>query len=129
MAKINRPGPLGSLVTLGLIIERPDRTVAEIAEELDGRFKDARYDPATASSSIKRMVEEENPRLEFTHRGEGRSRKDDRFGPTAIGIDYFDGWMRMRLGGAFPVREALYGRMELCRGPGDLPDLIRMASE
>jgi hypothetical protein len=129
MEKITRLRMPGSLATLGLIIERPHRTVAEIAEELDERFAEAQYDPATAWSSIKRMRDEENPRLEVTHLGEGRSRKDDRFGPTTRGIEEFDEWMRMYLGGVPPVREALYGRMELCRGPNDLPDLIRIAAE
>jgi len=129
MAKINPSGLPGSIAILGLVIERPDRTVADIADELDERFAEAQYDPATANHTIKRMVSEDNPRLEFTHKEPGRSRRDDRFGPTAVGLDEFENWMRMSPLGVPAVREALYGRMELCRGPEDLPDLIRMADE
>lgn len=129
MSKPNPADLPGSMAILGLLVERPDQTVAEVTESLRERFAGAQFDPATASHTLSRMAREERPRLTCTYQAPGRARREDRYVPSAFGAEEFDCWMRMRPTGVPALREALYGRIELCRGPEDLPELIRMARE
>ena len=52
----------------------------------------------------------------------------DRYRLTRAGINEFNGWMYQRPIGTPALREALYGRIEVCRLE-DLPELIRIARE
>jgi hypothetical protein len=52
----------------------------------------------------------------------------DRYRLTHIGLNEYSGWMYREPIGIPALREALYGRIELCRLE-DLPELIRIARE
>jgi hypothetical protein len=118
------------MAILGLLIERPDQTVAEVAEELKVRFARSRFDPATASHTLRRMAhgERTRPRVRRSYESPGSGRKLDRYRATLAGMDEFRSWMYARPTGVPALREALYGRIELCQLE-DLPELIRIARE
>jgi hypothetical protein len=128
MSKPNPADMPGSMAILGLLIETPDLTVAEVAEGLKTRFADCRFDPSTASNTLRQMAREKpgRPRVTCTHKAPGRSQ--DRYRLTSVGVDEFQGWMYCKPIGTPALREALYGRIELCHLE-DLPELIRIARE
>jgi len=116
------------MAIIGLLTETPDMTVAEVAEALKKRFAVCRFDASTARGSLLQMAEARRPRVRCTHRPPGRSRMQDRYRPTPLGTDEFNAWKFMQPIGIPALREALYGRIELCRLE-DLPELIRMGRE
>jgi hypothetical protein len=130
MSKPNPADLPGSMAILGLLIETPDMTVAEVAEGLKKRFAACRFDPSTARHTLRQMADSKrsHPRVTCTHRSPGRSRMQDRYRLTHAGVDEFHGWMYRKPIGTPALREALYGRIELCRLE-DLPELIRIARE
>jgi hypothetical protein len=133
---MSKPNPAelpGSMVVLGLLIERPGQTVAEVAESLDKRFSHSRFDPATAHNTLPQMARRgrQPPRARCIHRTSGRGHKaQDRYVPTYEGIKVYRAWMHAvpRESGPPALREALYGRIELCTLE-DVPELIRIARE
>ena len=118
------------MAILGLLIETPDMTVAEVAEGLKTRFATCRFDPSTARHTLRQMARDgpSRPRVTCTHTAPGRSRMQDRYRLTRAGIREFNGWMHQKPVGTPALREALYGRIEVCRLE-DLPELIRIARE
>jgi hypothetical protein len=134
---MSKPNPAelpGSMVVLGLLIERPGQTVAEVARSLDERFPASRFDPATAHNALPQMARSGRdlpPRTTCIHQAPGRGQKSqDRYDPTHEGVRVYSAWMHAVPSKSGPpaLREALYGRIELCRLE-DLPALIRMARE
>lgn len=131
---MSKPSPSdlpGSMAILGLLHETPDLTVAEVAEALKTRFAICRFDPSTARSTLRQMERPGRgrpPRVTCSQRADGRSRMHDRYRLTHIGLDEYSGWMYSKPIGIPALREALYGRIELCRLE-DLPELIRIARE
>jgi hypothetical protein len=118
------------MAILGLLIETPDMTVAEVAQGLKTRFATCRFDPSTARHTLRQMAHDgpSRPRVTCTHTAPGRSRMQDRYKLTRAGINEFNGWMHQKPIGTPALREALYGRIEVCRLE-DLPELIRIARE
>jgi hypothetical protein len=119
------------MAILGLLHETPDMTVAEVAECLKRRFAICRFDPSTARHTLRQMERpgrDRPPRVTCTYTAPGRSRMQDRYQLTHIGVDEYSGWMYRKPIGTPALREALYGRIELCRLE-DLPELIRIARE
>ena len=106
-------------------------TVAEIAERLKQRFPSCRFDRKTAGTALQQMANggrRSRPRVRCIHREPGRSRMRDRYRATQAGIEEFRGWMYVMPVGTPALREAVYGRIELCKLE-DLPELIRIARE
>jgi hypothetical protein len=131
MSKPNPADLPGSMVILGLLIEQPGQTVGEVAEQLRTRFASCRFDPATASHTLDQMARSaraRSPRVYRTFTSPGRGCRLDRYEVTVTGIRGFQAWMYQRPTGVPALREALYGRIELCRLE-DLPELIRIAKE
>jgi hypothetical protein len=119
------------MVILGLLIEEPNQTVAEVAQGLERRFARSQFHPTTAYNALPQMARPGHgpPRVRCTNRMPGRGRKaQDRYEPTREGVRVFRAWMTATPTGTPALREALYGRIELCR-LGDVPDLIRLARE
>jgi hypothetical protein len=135
-ASMSKPNPAelpGSMVVLGLLIERPGQTVAEVAESLEERFERSRFDPATAHNALPQMARSGrySPRVNCIYKAPERGHKaQDRYEPTREGIRVYRAWMHAVPSESGPpaLREALYGRIELCRLE-DLPELIRIARE
>lgn len=130
MSKPNPADLPGRIAILGLLIEKPDQTVAEIAEALKTRFAGCQFDPSTASTGLKQMARDKRsrPRVKCIHQEPGRFRAQDRYRANPAGVEEFSGWMYQMPTGQPALREALYGRIELCRLE-DLPELIRIAQE
>jgi len=133
---MSKPNPAelpGSMVVLGLIIEKPGQTVAEVATSLDKRFKTSRFNPATAHTTLPQLERggRYRPRVKCIYRAPGRGNKaQDRYDPTHEGVRVHRAWMHAVPSESGPpaLREALYGRIELCTLE-DLPELIRIAHE
>src|SRR5271165_4636647 len=113
----------GSMAVLGIVIEQPNDTVSHIGHCLGQRFTRSRFARSTAHSSLPRLAH--SGRVRRTHLEGGNDRSLDRYEATAEGIEAFRAWM-FDLPSAKPaLREAMYGRIELCRLE-DLPRLIAM---
>lgn len=119
MSRLNPASLSGRMAILGLLIEHPDQTVAEVSEGLRTRFTEARFDGATASHTLKRMARERRPGVTCRHVG--------RYRASEAGVAEFADWMYGPVG-APVLREALHGRIELARLE-DLPTLVRVARE
>lgn len=111
---------------LGLVIERPDQTVSQIARSLERRFPRARFAPSTAHNALRQMSEGKRQRVLCSRQVPGRDRSEDCYRATEPGVEEFESWMRAMPNAAPVFREAMYGRIEFCR-PENLPRLIRMA--
>jgi hypothetical protein len=120
----------GSIGALGIVIEKPGLTVSEVAQELDRRFPRCRFAPSTAYSALPQMARggKRRPRVRCTYRDPGQERALDRYEATKEGLDAFRAWMYEQPSGAPTLRDALYGRIELCQ-LDDVPVLIRIAEE
>ncbi len=133
MSKLNPAELPGSMVVLGLLIEKPGQTVAEVAHSLDKRFARSRFNPSTAHSALPQMARggRHRPRVTCIDGEPGWGhRAQDRYDPTHEGVRVYRAWMHAVPSESGPpaLREALYGRIELCT-LGDLPELIRIARE
>jgi hypothetical protein len=131
MPKPNPSDLSGAMVISGLLKEKPNQTVAEVAEGLAGRFPSARFHRTTARNVLPVMERSalSRPSARCTYRAPGVKRNQDRYELTRAGEDAFNSWMRAIPSGSPPtLREALYGRIELCT-LADLPALIRIARE
>jgi hypothetical protein len=114
------------MAVLGLVIEQPNQTVRHIAQCLDRRFTRSQFAPSTAHNALPQMAEAKRKRVRRTHEAPNDDRPDDRYEATGEGLEEFEGWM-FEMPNTTPVsREAMYGRIELCR-PEHLPRLIKMA--
>ena len=126
MSRVNPADLPGSMAVLGIVIEQPNDTVSHVGHCLGERFTRARFARSTAHSSLPRL--EHNGRVRRTHLAPGKDRSLDRYEVTAEGVEVFNTWM-FELPSAIPaLREAMYGRIELCR-PEDLSRLIAMARQ
>jgi hypothetical protein len=133
MSKTNPAELPGSMVVLGLLIERPGQSVAEVAQSLETRFSYSRFDPATAHAALPQMARGGRwpPRVRCIHRTPSRGpRAQDRYVPTDDGVKVYRAWMHAVPSESGPpaLREALYGRIELST-LAELPELIRIARE
>jgi hypothetical protein len=121
------------MVVLGLLVDKPGQTVAEVARSLEKRFPASRFDPATAHNALPQMARNGlyPRRVTCIYQVPGRGQKaQDRYAPTDEGVRVYTAWMNAVPSKSGPpaLREALFGRIELCR-PENLPVLIRMARE
>lgn len=131
MPKPNPSDLSGAMAISGLLKEKPNQTVAEVAKGLAGRFPSARFHRTTARNVLPQMARSAHsrPSVRCTFRASGVNRNQDRYELTRAGEDAFNAWMRAIPSGSPPtLREALYGRIELCT-LADLPALIRIARE
>lgn len=114
------------MVVLGLLIEQPDQTVRHFGQSIDQRFARARFSRATAQTTLERFAQ--RGWADRSH--EGRTRSYDRYVPLKPGESAFRDWMYdiPRDGPAPALREAMYGRLELCQLK-DLPRLRQQAEE
>jgi hypothetical protein len=118
----------GHMAVLGLVIERPNQTVSYYAQALDTRFRRARFVKPTAYSALRQMAEGRSVRVERTFEASGDDRSDDRYAPTRRGREVHRVWMYALPTSTPPIREAIYGRIELA-DIEHLPQLIRIARE
>lgn len=130
---MSKPNPAelpASMVIIGLLIERPNQTVSDVAHGLDRRFARSRFHPSTAHNALPQMARSghRRPRVRCTYRAPGGERNQDRYEATSEGVEAFRAWMAAAPSGAPALREALHGRIELCRLT-DLPELIRLTRE
>jgi hypothetical protein len=112
------------MAVLGLVIEQPDATVSHIGQCLGQRFHRSRFARSTAHSALPRLAH--LGRVRLTHLEQGNDRSLDRYAATSTGVETFQAWMFEQPNARPALREAMYGRIELCR-PEDLPRLIEMA--
>jgi DNA-binding PadR family transcriptional regulator len=126
MARLQPTELSGSMAVLGLLIERPNQTVTEIARALDRRFTRARFAPSTAHNALRQMAEGKRKRVSCTHVEPGDERTEDRYEATIAGLEDYELWMCTMPGTLPALRDAVYGRIELCL-PKHLPMLIKMA--
>jgi hypothetical protein len=126
MSRVNPAELPGSMAVLGIVIEQPNDTVTHVGQCLDRRFARARFARSTAHSTLPRLAHAK--RVHRTHQAAGTDRSKDRYEATAHGIEVFRTWM-FELPSAMPaLRDAMYGRIELCRLE-ELPRLIEMARQ
>lgn len=129
MSRVNPDELPGSMAVLGLVIEQPNDTVTHIGQCLGSRFQRSRFARSTAHSTLPRLAA--TGRVRRTYQALGNERSGDRYEATTKGIDAFRAWMYdLSSGESGPgkpaLREAMYGRIELCQ-LRDLPRLIAMA--
>jgi hypothetical protein len=130
MAKKQNPGelPAGMLI-LGLLSRRPNQTVEEVQDSLDDLFASCRFHRTTALNSLQQMSKAASgrPRVKRQYEDPG-SRLLDRYDSTEAGFEVYQTWMAKRPEGRPAIRDAMDGRIALCRLE-DLPDLIVIARE
>ncbi len=135
MSRVNPDELPGSMVVLGLVIERPEATVKEVGQQVRKRFVRARFAGSTAHGALPRLAERRRdkiPCVERTYKAPGRARSLDRYRTTAYGLKVFRAWMYDLQDDEEPsigqpsLREAMLGRVELAQ-VRDLPRLIQMA--
>jgi hypothetical protein len=116
------------MAVLGLVVERPNQTVAYYANELTERFPHARFAKGTAYTALRQMAKGKEPRVRLTRQGPGSERTLDLYGPAPDGVDTFRAWMFRPPIARPAVRHLIYGRIELARLE-DLPQLISIVRE
>ncbi len=126
MSRVNPAELPGSMAVLGIVIEQPGDTVSHIGHCLGERFTRSRFARSTAHSSLPRLAH--SGRVHRTHLAPGRDRSLDRYEATTDGVEAFRRWMFEMPSARPALREAMYGRIELCR-PEDLPRLIEMVRQ
>jgi hypothetical protein len=126
MSRVNPAELPGSMAVLGIVIEQPNDTVKHVGQCLDRRFTRARFARSTAHSTLPRLAHAR--RVRRTHQASGTDRSKDRYEATANGVEVFRTWMFELPSGTPALRDAMYGRIELCRLE-DLPRLIVMARQ
>lgn len=112
------------MAVLGLVIERPNQTVAFYARALAERFPRAGFGQSTAYNALRQMAQSKKPRVHCTRQAPGADRSMDLYEAIPDGHDAFRSWMFSPPSAIPPVRQAIYGRIELA-GLEDLPQLIR----
>jgi len=116
------------MAVLGLVIERPNQTVAWYANALAQRFPRAGFGKSTAYNALRRMARGDAQRVRCTHEAGGQDGSMDRYEAVPDGNEIFNSWM-FRPPTAIPaVRQAIYGRIALARLE-DLPRLIGVVRE
>jgi hypothetical protein len=128
MSRLNPSELPGTMVVLGLVIEEPGQTVKHIGSTLDRRFKRSNFSRSTAQNSMKTLAGLKYVRQ--THKV-GRGGSNDCYVATPKGEQVFHAWMYDLPNGSGPhptLREAMYGRIELCRDE-DIPRLLDLARE
>ncbi len=116
------------MAVLGLVIERPNETVAWYANVLGQRFARARWGKSTAYNALRQMATSKSPRVRCTHAAGGQDGSKDRYEATPTGRHAFRSWMFGPPTASPAVRQALYGRIGLARLE-DLPGLIAVIRE
>lgn len=127
MPRVDPDELAGSMATLGLVIEQPKETVRHIGKELDDRFKRSRFSRATAQTALERFAGPKHRWVKRCREGEGRSL--DRYVVTPKGLRAFQEWMYGMPSDEEPeprLREAMYGRIELCKLE-HIPRLLHLA--
>jgi hypothetical protein len=115
----------GSKAILGLVIAHPDQTVSEYSQLLKRRFARCGWAPSLASNTLQAMAKEDRVVCSYEA---PEVRSQDRYVAGDKGVEEFNGWMWERPGATPSLRDALYGRIELCRLE-HLPRLIELAKE
>lgn len=125
MARVGSDELSGSMACLGLVIEQPNLSVREVGLCLEERFSRCRFARSTAHATLPRLASA--CRVRRSYEAPGSNRAADRYQPTQSGIEAFRRWMydedRSESETAPALRDAMYGRIELC-SPEHLPRLI-----
>jgi hypothetical protein len=126
MSQVNPDELSGSMVTLGLVIDMPDHTTKEIGLQLYRRFSRANFSRSTHDGAIVGLRKQGY--IECTYEAPGSERASNRHIATALGERKFYEWMYdlPSRDGDPVLREALYGRLELCKDE-DIPRLLSLA--
>jgi hypothetical protein len=74
------------------------------------------------------MASAKHKRVRRTYEAPGEDRSEDRYEATDEGMEVFESWMFQMPTATPALREAMYGRIELCRLE-HVPRLIRMARQ
>jgi DNA-binding PadR family transcriptional regulator len=117
----------GGMVTLGLVIEMPDYTTKDIGLQMSRRFSRSNFSRSTADNAINRLLEQGH--IECTYEAPDGGRASNRHVATPLGERSFHDWMYdlPSRDGDPVLREALYGRLELCKDE-DIPRLLDLAN-
>jgi hypothetical protein len=116
-----------TMAVLGVVIEQPEQTVAQIARTVSVRFTRSGIGGSAPYQALRQMAKGRSPRVRCTYEAAAEQRTMDRYAATERGIAVFRSWMLAPP--AVPaIREAMYGRIELARLE-HLPGLIRVARE
>jgi DNA-binding PadR family transcriptional regulator len=126
MSQVNPDELSGGMVTLGLVIEMPDHSTKEIGQQLYRRFSRANFSRSAADNAIVRL--RKSGYIECTYEAPGSERSANRHVATALGERRFHDWMYdlPSRDGDPVLREALYGRLELCKDE-DISRLLDLA--
>lgn len=119
----------GTMVVLGLVLERPNATVSDLGDRLHQRFRRARFSRSLAYNALPKLAQREEVRCTYRAPGENRGdRARDRYEATQRGTDAFRSWMLDVPSGVVQpaLRDAMDGRLELCRVQ-DIPRMIEIA--
>jgi DNA-binding PadR family transcriptional regulator len=129
MSRVNPADLPGNMAVLGIVIEKPNQTVQEVARLMDRRFARSQFASSTVYSGLRRMARSgkrgEPPKVRRTYTAPGDERNLDRYEATPEGVEAFSSWMFAIPNAAPSQREAMYGRIELCQLE-DLPLIIEM---
>jgi hypothetical protein len=130
MPKRTRTELPATMAIAGLLKEKPNQTVAEVREGLAERFPSAGWHRTTARTVLPQMAHggHGRPRVRRTYEAPHGQSELDRYELTRAGEDVFRAWMYAVPSGTPTLREALFGRIELCQLE-DVPELIRIARE
>jgi hypothetical protein len=131
MSRVNPDELSGGMVTLGLVIELPDHTAKEIGLQLNRRFSRSNFSRSAADNAIVRL--RNAGYLQCTYEATNGERAANRHVATPLGERAFHDWMYDLPGrdGSSPdpvLREAMYGRLELCKDE-DIPRLLELANQ
>jgi hypothetical protein len=126
MSLVNPDELSGSMVTLGLVIEMPEHTTKEIGQQLYRRFSRSNFSRSAHDNAIVRLCKQGY--IECTHEAPSSERSANRHVATPLGERAFRDWMYdlPSRDGDPVLREALYGRLELCKDE-DIPRLLDLA--
>jgi hypothetical protein len=128
MSRVNPDELSGGMVTLGLVIEMPDHSAKEIGLQLSRRFSRSNFSRSTADNAIVRLREQGY--IECTYEAPDGGRASNRHVATTLGERSFHDWMYdlPSRDGDPVLREALYGRLELCKDE-DISRLLELANQ
>jgi hypothetical protein len=117
-----------TMAVLGVVIERPNQTVSEIARVVSERFVLAGIGSSAPYEALRSLAKGPSPRVRCSGEVPGSVRATDRCDVTERGLAVFERWMFSPPTAVPAIREAMYGRIELAR-LRDLPGLISLARE
>jgi DNA-binding PadR family transcriptional regulator len=113
-----------TMAALGLVIEQPNDTVANIVQCVVRRFERARFSSSTGHSAMRNLAKDRRIHCTYDPPGGGEAQRC--YEATNDGLEVFSSWKHEMPSGRPSLRDVLYGRIELCKLE-DVPRLIQMS--